>query len=45
MKIITKCLLPISIFLALSSLLTACQTAKGFGEDLEKGGKAISKAA
>lgn len=26
-------------------ILSGCQTAKGFGEDMEQGGKAIQKAA
>jgi len=33
------------ILLASACLLTGCNTAKGFGEDMQEGGQAIQKAA
>ncbi len=35
----------LAVFLASTCFLTGCNTAKGFGEDMQEGGKAIQKAA
>ena len=45
MNIMKKLLLSIGTCIFLGAFLTACNTAEGFGEDLQKGGKAISKSA
>lgn len=44
MKIISK-IFVVSFVLFGALLLSGCETTKGFGQDLEKGGKAIQKAA
>lgn len=40
-----KSLVAILSVLVLSSVLTACNTTRGVGEDVEAGGKAIQKSA
>lgn len=45
MKLISKLSLAISAVVLLSSLLTACHTISGMGQDIQSGGKAISRAA
>jgi entericidin B len=45
MKTFKKAFLAVSVVLALSTALTACNTIRGAGQDIQSGGHAIAKAA
>lgn len=40
-----KLLLPISLLVILTTLVTGCNTVEGAGQDISQGGRAISNAA
>lgn len=45
MKNIRKMLITVGSLIVLSSLISACNTVEGAGQDMQAGGQAISKAA
>lgn len=45
MKLIKKMLLPICLLVLAINIITGCNTVQGAGEDIQSGGKAITRAA